>query len=114
MTTVIKQLTKEEAQEFLEASKVVNRMPPDILKKLTDNGWYVVEDYSIEYKHETRGLYVVIEFCIGDFCVYPCSKNNHWLLEKKQSFTDFIGAFVAASVLLARMEAGDTWQGEND
>jgi hypothetical protein len=112
MAIKIQQISKEEALAWHESMKVKNRMPADIWEKLEEGGWTIVEDFSIEKKH--KGYFIVIEFCIGDFCVYPCSKNGHWLLEKKISCDGLAEALIRAMQLQLRIDAGEHWTGEND
>lgn len=112
MSITVTELSKEQVKTLANAALVVNRVPPDVLAQLEKDGWYVAYDYSIEKKH--KGFSIVIEFCIGDYCVSICSKKNHWLLEKKRSHEDFIMAFVEAQNYVARIDAGEHWQGEED
>jgi len=112
MSKTIHELTKEEAKTFHESAMVKNRVPADIMKKLTDEGWKIAYEFSIEKIY--KGYYLVIEFCIGDFCVYPCSKNGHWLLEKKRQCDNFTEALGRAALLQIRIDAGEHWQGEED
>lgn len=112
MTVTVTPLTKPQARSLLEQMKVVNRMSAELLANMQSQGWYIAHDYSMEIKHE--GFFIVIEFCLGDFCVYPCSKKGHWLLEKKQSFETFNEALVAAALLKVKIDRGFHWQGENN
>lgn len=112
MPTVIKPLTKEEAEAIVEGGKVASRMPPEVWQRFEAQGWRIVEDYSIEKVH--KGIYIVVEFCIGDFCVYSCSKNNHWLLQPKRPCDTFIEAMVEAQGIEMAIDRGVHWPGEDD
>lgn len=111
MPTVVKKLTKEEAQELFEGMKVENRMTPEMRKSLEKQGW-TFDSYSMEKVY--KGYPLVIEFCIGDFCTYPCSKRGHWLLEPKFRAPTFMDAVIHIITLEERIDAGEKWQGEND
>jgi hypothetical protein len=112
MNVVIKQLTKSEAMDLFEKAKVVNRLDPEMLKTLEADGWKVAYDFSIEKKH--KGFFIVIEFCMGDFCVSICSKKGHWLLEKKQSVETFTEALVKAAFYQIDIDRGRHWTGEDN
>lgn len=98
--------------DLREAFKVKNRLPKGIWNKLKVQGYYSPDDLSIEKKY--KGYFLVIEFCIGDFCTYPCSKNGHWLLEDKFRARSLIEALVHIVYLEKRIDAGEHWVGEND
>lgn len=108
----VEPLTKQQAKELHEAAKVINRILAKQWEVLQKDGWKIVEDYSIEKIH--NGLYIVIEFCFGDFCVYPCSRKGHWLLEKKYKADDFLQALIHAAGIQIRIDNGEHWKGEDD
>lgn len=111
MSIVVKQLSKDEVKDMLEEGKVINRVPADIMEKLTEQGYKIVADYSIEKIY--KGYPLVIEFCMGDFCVYPCSKKGHWLLEKKKKCESLIEALATVVSLQVRIDSGEHWPGED-
>jgi len=111
MTTVIKQLSEEETKDFLEQSKVVNRLDKDWLDLLKKLG-FTIDEYSIE--KEFKGYHISVEFCIGDFCTGIYSKKNKWLLEKKKSCTSFIEALLNVELYEQRINADEHWSGELD
>jgi len=111
MPTVIQPLTKEEAKTYLDQFSVTNRVPQNIIEILKKEGWKI-DEYCATKRYKKYFIY--IEFCIGDYCVYPGSKNNGWVLEKKQSCPDFITAFATATILQQRIDAGEHWIGEED
>jgi hypothetical protein len=98
-------------REMLEKMKVRNRMTPEQVEAVEKQGW-IIEDYAMEFKY--KGYYLVIEFCIGDFCTSICSKEGHWLLEAKVRNKDFIHALVTISKYMIRIDEGEHWQGEED
>ncbi len=112
MSVTIKSLSENEVKTMLDEALVVKRVSPEMLKKLEEQGWKVAYDYSIEKKY--KGYFIVIEFCMGDFCVSICSKKGHWLLEKKQSVDSFLLALVKAAQLEARIDADEHWTGEDN
>lgn len=117
MSIQISKLTKEEAKILLDGLKVTTRFnetpeTEQLWKKLQEDGWKIEGEYSIEKKYQ--GYFIVIEFCIGDFCVYPCSKNNHWLLEKKTKCMTFIEALAESLNIQQRIDNGQHWIGEED
>jgi len=111
MTTTIRPMSKEEVMELSEKSKVINRMSPELVATLEKEGWKF-DDYSIEKVH--KGLHLVIEFCIGDFCTSICSRKGHWLLEKKIPQETFEGAYLQQLVNIARINGGEHWTGEDN
>lgn len=110
MTTVIKQLSEEETKDFLEQSKVVNRLDKDWLDLLKKRG-FTIDDYSIE--KEFKGYHISIEFCIGDFCTGIYSKKSKWLLENKKSCDTFLEALMTIGIYEMRINNGENWQGED-
>ena len=108
---IIKQLTKEEATTWFEAMKVSNRMPPELIERLKKDGW-TFDDFSMEKTY--KGYPLVIEFCIGDFCTYPCSKKGHWLLEKKYPAPTWLEAYIYIMTLQERIDNGEHWTGEDN
>jgi hypothetical protein len=111
MPIQVHQLTKEEAKTLFEALKVSNRMPKELMDRLALDGW-TFDDFSMEKTY--KGYPLVIEFCIGDFCAYPCSKNGHYLLERKKSCENWFEALCHIFELQERIDNGEHWTGEND
>lgn len=112
MPIIIRELKPKEVRDLREAMKVVNRVPQKVMKQLKKMGYKVAYDYSIEKQY--KGFYIVVEFCIGDFCVSLCSKNGHWLLEPKKSTENFILALIYAQEYQDRIDTGEHWAGEDD
>ncbi len=112
MSTTITELTPKQAQSLHEAALVKNRVPANLLKKLEESGWYIAYEFSLEKRH--KDFYIVIEFCLGDYCVSICSKKGHWLLERKKKCDTFIQAMVEASMYEALIDEGNHWTGEDD
>ena len=98
-------------REMLEKMKVRNRITPEQVKAIEKQGWKI-EDYSMEMNY--KGYWLVIEFCIGDFCTSVCSKNGHWLLEAKIRNEDFMHAMVSICSYMVRIDKGEHWTGEED
>ncbi len=111
MKATVKELTKEEAKQFLDGFRVDRQIPVWAREKFMKMGWTFL-DYSMEKVY--KGYFLVIEFCIGDYCTYPCSKNGHWVLEKKVANEDFWTAYVEICKLEERIDADEHWTGEND
>jgi hypothetical protein len=111
MTTTITQLTKTETQDLLEKAKVSNRMDVKLVEALREQGWTFYE-YSIEKNY--KGYPIVIEFCLGDFCTYPCSKKGHYLLEKKYPAPTFLDALIHVIKIETQIDEGHHWIGEED
>lgn len=107
---VIKKVSKKELKSFLDAGMVTNRLPSKMLENAKKSGW-TIGDYHMEKKY--KGYPLVIEFCIGDFCVSICSKRGHWLLEKKQSVDNLVSAFMVIAQYEVRIDNGEKWVGED-
>lgn len=111
MPTTIKKVNKQELKSILTTGKVKNRIPSVTLKKLEKAGWNIY-DYYIEKNY--KGYWLVIEFCIGDFCVSVCSKKGKFLLEKKQSVKNLMYALMASALHEIRIDQGKKWAGEDN
>lgn len=95
-----------------DALLMKNRIGKSLQKALVKEGW-TIYDFYIE-KRTDRGLYITIEFDIGDYCVGIYSKKGKWLLEPKKSFLNFVVAFQRAVELDAEVKSGKKWTGEDD
>lgn len=111
MKTVVKQLKPHEIDNLLDRMKVTMRTDAQTLQALKNTGWDIL-DYAIE--KQCQGIWICIEFCLGDFCVYPASKHGKWVLEDKQRYDTFIQALVAGYKLMVDIEDGRHWPGEDD
>lgn len=114
MSTVVHELTEEEKKQFqeqLEANKIVNAMPKEMQERFKSLGW-TFNEWSMEKKH--NGIYLVIEFCIGDICTYPCSKKEKWMLAERIHSNNFFQALVEIVHLEEFIDNGNHWQGEED
>lgn len=108
----LEELSKDmTTRDIFEGMKVINRLPEKLQKLLIIEGWSFL-DYAMEKIY--KGYPLVIEFCIGDFCVYPCSKKGHWLLEKKVSCESWLEAYIQILSLQTRIDNNTHWQGEED
>lgn len=110
MSITITTPTKEELENMFEQGKVVNRLNPELAEALKEQGW-VIDDYHIEKIY--KGYPIVIEFCLGDFCTYPCSKVGHWLLEKKYPAPTLMEALIHSIKIESRIDNGEHWTGED-
>lgn len=111
MTTVIKELTREELEAWMRETSVVGQLPSQLIDYLKREGW-TIDEFAIELLYKDYPL--VIEFCIGDYCTYPCSKKGHWLLEKKYPAPTFVEAYLYIQELKARIDRGEHWVGEDN
>lgn len=106
-------MSHKEIEEYIAKWAIFNRVPIEKMAELIIEGWRIDDEgYSMELIYD--GYPLVVEFCIGDFCTYPCSKRNHWLLEAKVQNMTFDQAMESIYDLKLKIDAGHHWPGEDD